>query len=95
MNEGRKPGCTRFRYRVWAGDDTKVHRSSADVWAVGHMGTAVHFDGREWSKVATVVATDLLGGLADPDGTVWLAGPSTILPAPTLKGRRRRCSPAP
>jgi hypothetical protein len=28
----RLPGRLWYGYRVWAGDDTKVHRSSADVW---------------------------------------------------------------
>jgi DDE superfamily endonuclease len=30
----RAPGRTWYGYHVWAGDDTKVHRSSKDVWGV-------------------------------------------------------------
>src|SRR6516162_7362386 len=29
----KAPGRLWHGYRVWAGDDTKVHRSSKDVWA--------------------------------------------------------------
>jgi len=29
---GQAPGRSWYGYRVWAGDDTKVHRSSAKVW---------------------------------------------------------------
>jgi hypothetical protein len=51
----------------------------SDIWAVGDNGTALHFDGAKWSKVATGTGASLRGvwGVAAKD--VWIAGEATLL----------------
>jgi hypothetical protein len=58
--------------------------SSADVWAVGTGGTTVHFDGTEWSNVATdpfQLSSYLLTGVAGvSNDAFWVSGyePGTV-----------------
>jgi hypothetical protein len=64
---GRLPGRAWHGYHVWAGDDTKVHRSSADVWGTCtfHEHTA-----RCPNRAGTVRAHNwvVLGALLPADG---------------------------
>jgi hypothetical protein len=60
-----------FGYRVWAGDDTKVHRSSADVWGTG---TFHEYTARCPNRASTVRAHNwvVLGALVPrPDQPAW------------------------
>ncbi|QRK11225.1 hypothetical protein JQX13_14795 [Archangium violaceum] len=47
---------------------TAIHGSGAsDIWAVGELGTTIHWDGRSWSAVESGTSVDL--------SAVWTVGP--------------------
>lgn len=57
-------------------------RSASDVWATGDQGTVLHFDGSQWTAVATPPdyrATTFSAVSAPAGGGVWIAGNSVIL----------------
>src|SRR6185369_13726289 len=65
------PGRIWHGYHVWAGDDTKVHRSSKDVW-----GTCTFhaYSARCPNRAATVRAHNWVAYgalLANPGGPAW------------------------
>lgn len=45
-----------------------------DVWAVGDLGTAVHYDGSSWSVVATGIDETLWGVFVPEAGTAFAVG---------------------
>jgi hypothetical protein len=65
------PGRQWYGYRVWAGDDTKVHRSSKGVWGTC---TFHEYTARCPNRAPTVRAHNwvVLGALLhNPDGPAW------------------------
>ena len=48
--------------------------SSSDVWAVGDRGTALHFDGRAWSRHETGTSVALRAIVALGPGAAWAVG---------------------
>jgi hypothetical protein len=55
--------------------------TARDLWAVGyhhHEPLLVHFDGTRWERTLEVDAHGPLNGVADSDGTVWIAGSSLL-----------------
>ena len=54
--------------------------SHDDVWAVGELGTILHFDGNEWSTVQTGEAYTLYGAWGGASDDVWTVG-GTFLPS--------------
>jgi hypothetical protein len=70
----RLPGRTWHGYRVWAGDDTKVHRSSPDAWGTC---TFHEYTARCPNRAGTVRAHNwvVTGALVPQDG-----GPAHFLP---------------
>ena len=45
-----------------------------DVWAVGAMGTILHYDGTRWSITPSGTLDDLQGISASPGNNAWIAG---------------------
>jgi len=45
-----------------------------DVWAVGAMGTILHYDGTRWSITPSGTLEDLQGISASPGNNAWIAG---------------------
>src|ERR1700716_35080 len=64
---GRLPHATWHGYHVWAGDDTKVHRNSKDVWGTC---TFHEYTARCPNRATTVRAHNwvVLGALLDNPG---------------------------
>jgi hypothetical protein len=65
------PGRLWYGFHVWAGDDTKVHRSSSDVWGTC---TFHEYTARCPNRAATVRAHNwVVGGalLPNPDRPAW------------------------
>src|SRR5260370_29095978 len=65
------PGNTWYGYRVWAGDDTKVHRSGKHVWGAC---TFHQYPAHCPNRLSTVRAHNwvVLGGLLhNPDQPAW------------------------
>ncbi|MCY1077298.1 hypothetical protein [Archangium lansingense] len=68
-------GCGGARESEWVRADSKttqtlesIHGSgSNDVWAVGRLGTLIHWDGTQWSVVDSGMSVDL--------HAVWTVGP--------------------
>jgi hypothetical protein len=48
--------------------------TASDVWAVGEVGTAVHFDGNAWTRVSTNATASLRGVWAASASDVWAVG---------------------
>lgn len=73
-----------------------VHGTSAnDVWAVGEVGTALHFDGQQWTQVPTGTTATLTGVFARAtedvfvvslDGQVLHFDGARFLPMPFVDG---------
>jgi hypothetical protein len=53
--------------------------SPSNVWSVGNGGTIVHYDGQQWSTVASGTTEDLTSVWGTSSSDVWAAGYSTIL----------------
>lgn len=54
--------------------------SASDIWVGGSGGYVAHFDGANWSRVATGTFASIFGITATSDGTVWGAnGGRTLL----------------
>ena len=61
-------------------DLVAVHGSSAtDVWAVGKLGTIIHFDGTRWSVTPTPTAVDFNAVFAIAPGDAWAVGDNGIV----------------
>ena len=86
---GRLPGRTWHGYCVWAGDDTKVHRSSKDVWGTC---TFHEYTARCPNRASTVRAHNwvVLGALLPAQGQ-----PAHFLPAAARLYFRQSQLPAP
>jgi hypothetical protein len=71
---GQLPNARWYGYRVWAGDDTKVHRNSPNVWGTC---TFHEYTARSPNRATTVRAHNwvVIGGLLPVDGQ-----PATFLP---------------
>lgn len=85
----RLPDRTWHGYRAWAGDDTKVHRSSKDVWGTG---TFHEYTARGPNRASTVRAHNgvVLGALLPAEGQ-----PAHFLPtAGRLYFRQTQLPPA-
>lgn len=58
---------------VWA-------TSANDVWAVGHTGTVLHYDGMDWSdETPQLTGEDLLGVWASGPDDVWAVGRTGVV----------------
>jgi hypothetical protein len=59
--------------------------NSSSVYAVGNLGTIVHYDGVNWSKMESGTTIDLLDVWGSPDGsTVWACGYESSFSESTL-----------
>ena len=85
---GQLPNARWFGYRVWAGDDTKVHRNSPTVWGTC---TFHEYTARCPNRAATVRAHNwvVLGGLVPVSDQ-----PATFLPAAGRLYFRKKQLPA-
>jgi hypothetical protein len=63
------PVTTNHLRSVWV-------RASDDVWAVGDLGTVLHFDGAAWRVVGAGLTDDLHAVWASGPSDVWVAGGS-------------------
>ena len=85
----RLPGRTWYGYRVWAGDDTKVHRGSPDVWGTC---TFHNYSARSPNRATTVRAHNwvVVGALLPKANQ-----PALFLPTAGLLYFRKTQLPAP
>jgi len=67
----RNPGTPQFLRSVWA-------VAPDDVWVVGDAGTALHYDGNQWTVEHTGVSAQLFAVTA-AGGDVWAGGASGVL----------------
>ncbi len=57
-----------------------VHGSGpADVWAVGALGTAIHWDGKTWSAVESGTRADLNAVWVTGPGDAWAVGEQGVV----------------
>jgi hypothetical protein len=54
-------------------DLTGLARFKGTVWAIGHKGTVLEYDGKQWSTVSTGYTEDLHGATVDGN-TLWIVG---------------------
>lgn len=54
-------------YSVWGSSRT-------DVWAVGHNGTILHYDGRSWSRVPSGTTSTLRSVWGAAPNDIWVVG---------------------
>jgi hypothetical protein len=67
-------GCTWTQSPIATGLREVWGAASSDVWAVGSRGTALHFDGRAWTPVATGTTSDFWSVSGTAGNDVWAIG---------------------
>jgi hypothetical protein len=66
-------GTTKFLKSVW-GAPSNGGTASKDVWAVGEVGTILHWDGTSWSESPSGTNEDLADVWGSGAHDVWAVG---------------------